>query len=73
MGLSIPHLLILLAVVAVVFGTKKLRNVGEDIGQAIKGFKKGMQDDDSPAQLKADPLAEQPKPSTNESKSEQTH
>ncbi len=47
---SIWHWLIVLVIVALVFGTKKLRNVGEDLGGAVKGFKKGMkdaQDDDS--------------------------
>lgn len=53
---SIWHWLVLLAIIALVFGTKKLRNVGEDVGAAIKGFKKGMQDGEAdPAQLKADP------------------
>lgn len=41
-SLSIWHWLIVLVVVALVFGTKKLRNVGEDLGTAVKGFKKGM-------------------------------
>ncbi|MBX3687913.1 Sec-independent protein translocase subunit TatA [Dokdonella sp.] len=56
---SFWHLLVLLVVVALVFGTKRIRNVGEDLGAAIKSFKKGMQDGDKsePAQLKADPPA----------------
>ena len=54
-GFSIWHWLVLLAIIALVFGTKKLRNVGEDVGAAIKGFKKGMQEGDDKAQLKADP------------------
>lgn len=56
-GLSIWHWLIVLVIVALVFGTKRLRNIGEDVGSAIKGFRKGMQDGDSDAQpqLKADP------------------
>ena len=54
-GFSIWHWLVLLVIIALVFGTKKLRNVGEDVGAAIKGFKKGMQDGDDKAQLKADP------------------
>lgn len=41
---SIWHWLIVLVIVALIFGTKKLRNVGEDLGGAVKGFKKGMQD-----------------------------
>lgn len=50
-GLSIWHWLIVLVVVVMVFGTKKLRNVGEDLGAAVKGFKQGMRDggDDKPA------------------------
>lgn len=56
-GMSIWHWLVLLIVVALIFGTKKLRNVGEDLGSAIKSFRKGMQDGDSQPQLKADPQA----------------
>jgi len=39
---SIWHWLIVLLIVALVFGTKKLRNIGEDLGGAVKGFKKGI-------------------------------
>ena len=41
---SIWHWLIVLAVVVVIFGTKKLRNVGGDLGAAVQGFKGGMKD-----------------------------
>ena len=41
---SIWHWLIVLAVVLLIFGTKKLRNIGEDLGGAVKGFKSGMKD-----------------------------
>jgi sec-independent protein translocase protein TatA len=41
-GLSIWHWLILLVIVLLVFGTKKLRNIGADLGGAVKGFKDGM-------------------------------
>lgn len=41
---SIWHWLIVLAIVVVVFGTKKLRNLGSDLGGAVKGFKDGMKD-----------------------------
>ena len=41
---SIWHWLIVLVVVAMVFGTKKLRNIGSDLGGAVKGFKEGMKD-----------------------------
>ena len=45
MGISMPQLLIILLVVALIFGTKKLRNMGNDLGRAVKGFKKGISDD----------------------------
>lgn len=41
---SIWHWLIVLLIVMLVFGTKKLRNIGEDLGGAVKGFKEGMRD-----------------------------
>jgi len=50
---SIWHWLIVLVIVVMVFGTKKLKNVGTDLGAAVKGFKDGMKDgsaaDASPA------------------------
>jgi sec-independent protein translocase protein TatA len=50
---SIWHWLIVLLIVMLVFGTKKLRNMGSDLGGAVKGFKEGMKgpsDDASPPQ-----------------------
>jgi len=44
-SLSIWHWLIVLVVVLLVFGTKKLRNIGSDLGGAVKGFKEGMKED----------------------------
>lgn len=44
MGFSIPHLLVVLAIVIVVFGTKRLRNLGSDLGGAIKGFRSALKD-----------------------------
>ena len=41
---SIWHWLIVLAIVVLVFGTKKLKNIGGDLGAAVKGFKDGMRD-----------------------------
>jgi sec-independent protein translocase protein TatA len=43
-SLSIWHWLIVLAIVVLVFGTKKLKNIGSDLGGAVKGFKDGMKD-----------------------------
>jgi sec-independent protein translocase protein TatA len=48
-GLSIWHWLIVLLVVVLIFGTKKLRNIGQDLGGAVKGFKEGMKTADSEA------------------------
>jgi sec-independent protein translocase protein TatA len=45
-GLSIWHWLIVLLVVVLIFGTKKLRNIGQDLGGAVKGFKEGMKSQD---------------------------
>ena len=42
---SIWHWLIVLAVVVLVFGTKKLRNIGSDLGGAVKGFKEAMREE----------------------------
>jgi sec-independent protein translocase protein TatA len=44
MGLSIPHLLVVLAIVIIVFGTKRLKNLGADLGDAIKGFRNAVKE-----------------------------
>jgi sec-independent protein translocase protein TatA len=47
---SIWHWLIVLLIIVLVFGTKKLRNIGSDLGGAVKGFKDGMRgDEEKPA------------------------
>jgi sec-independent protein translocase protein TatA len=46
-GLSPIHWLIVLVIVVLIFGTKKFRNVGHDLGAAIRGFKQGMNDGDT--------------------------
>jgi sec-independent protein translocase protein TatA len=43
-GFSIWHWLIVLLIVMMIFGTKKLRNIGEDLGGAVRGFKEGMKE-----------------------------
>jgi sec-independent protein translocase protein TatA len=55
MGLSTTHLIIFLVIIIVIFGTKKLRNIGADLGGAVKGFKDGMKDGgaDKPADVPA--------------------
>ena len=47
---SIWHWLIVLLVVVVIFGTKKLRNIGSDLGGAVRGFKEGMKGANEPAE-----------------------
>ena len=47
---SIWHWLIVLVIVVLVFGTKKLRNVGQDLGGAVKGFKDGMKESEKAAE-----------------------
>ena len=47
---SVWHWLLLLAIVLVVFGTKKIRNIGPDLGAAIRDFKKGLSGDDEAKQ-----------------------
>ncbi|NCN98425.1 MAG: Sec-independent protein translocase subunit TatA [Rhodoferax sp.] len=52
-SLSIWHWLIVLLIVIMVFGTKKLKNIGSDLGGAVKGFKEGMKEGgNSPAEDK---------------------
>jgi sec-independent protein translocase protein TatA len=45
---SVWHWLIVLLIVVLVFGTKKLKNIGSDLGGAVKGFKDGMKDGSQP-------------------------
>lgn len=52
---SIWHWLIVLLIVVMVFGTKKLKNVGTDLGAAVKGFKDGMKDGNTSAEAAAAP------------------
>jgi sec-independent protein translocase protein TatA len=54
MGISIPQLLIILLIVALLFGTKKLRGIGSDMGSALKGFRNAMRDDDPDTASKTD-------------------
>ena len=59
---SIWHWLIVLLIVVMVFGTKKLKNMGSDLGGAVKGFKDGMKDGsaDTPAAPPAGQVANNP-------------
>ena len=60
-GISIWQLLIILAIVILVFGTKRLKNIGADLGNAVKGFRSAMSsadkdDDGEPKSLEQDPV-----------------
>ncbi|MGB3724576.1 MAG: twin-arginine translocase TatA/TatE family subunit [Glaciecola sp.] len=65
-GINIWSIVVILVLVVLLFGTSKLRNVGSDLGSALKGFKKAMADDDEKPKQDADfePLD---KPSANSS------
>ncbi|GAA4329000.1 Sec-independent protein translocase subunit TatA [Variovorax defluvii] len=67
-SLSIWHWLIVLLVVVMIFGTKKLRNMGSDLGGAVKGFKDGMKDGSAPET----PAAPNPQVSSNNSADKST-
>lgn len=61
---SIWHWLVVLVIVVLIFGTGKLKNMGKDLGGAVKGFKEGMkeaQEDTMPAQVADQKKAEEPK------------
>ncbi|HAS61648.1 MAG TPA: twin-arginine translocase subunit TatA [Vibrio sp.] len=51
-GISIWQLLIVAVIVVLLFGTKKLRNIGGDLGSAVKGFKKAMSDEETQQEKK---------------------
>ncbi len=59
-SLSIWHWLIVLVVVILVFGTKKLKNLGSDLGGAVKGFKDGMKEGGQPPADEAAATAAKP-------------
>ncbi|GAC1378237.1 MAG: twin-arginine translocase TatA/TatE family subunit [Aquirhabdus sp.] len=50
-GLSPAHIILILIVVVLVFGTSKLKNLGKDLGGAVKGFKEAMKDPEEQARL----------------------
>jgi TatA/E family protein of Tat protein translocase len=49
MGIGIKELMVILAIVVVLFGTKRLKNIGTDLALAVKGFRKAMDDDNGAA------------------------
>ncbi len=67
-GISIWQLLIILVIVMLLFGTKRLRGLGSDLGSALKGFRKGLGDEE-PERLEADPPDQEGEPNKEESRS----
>ena len=68
-GFSIWHWLIVLLIVVMVFGTKKLKNIGSDLGGAVKGFKDGMKEgEQGSADAAAAPAAKVTQDNTRASK-----
>lgn len=71
-GISIWNLLIILAIIVLLFGTKKLRGIGTDLGSAIKGFRNSIKDEDqqditdSQTNTKTAQLTETTKPATEQ-------
>lgn len=57
MGFSTTHLIIFLVIIILIFGTKKLKNIGSDLGGAVKGFKDGMKDGSTPEKPAETPVA----------------
>lgn len=53
-GFGMTELIVILVIVVMLFGTKKLRNMGGDLGSAIKGFRKAMTSDEEPKTLQND-------------------
>lgn len=67
-GISVTQLIIIAVIILLLFGTKKLRNVGGDLGAAVKGFKKAMSDDTKDAKKEESKVLEE----TNAVKTEVT-
>lgn len=57
-NISIWQLLIVLAIIVLLFGTKKLRGIGSDLGSAVRGFRSSIKDDDAEQQPDAAPNAQ---------------
>ena len=65
-GLSIQHVLIFAIVVILLFGTSKLKNLGKDVGGAIKDFKKSVQDEELATKLNEPRSVEQQHQNNND-------
>jgi sec-independent protein translocase protein TatA len=70
MGISVTKLLIVLAIIVVLFGTKRLRNVGSDLGDAIKNFRLAIKDgeNEKTAEKEEDAVKDETTPGNKEQK-----
>lgn len=69
-GISIWQLLIVLGIIILIFGTKKLRNVGSDLGGAVKGFKQAVNEEEDKAKPQAK-VAHEEQPNTYDVRAEE--
>ena len=65
-GISIWQLLIILVIVIMLFGTKRLRTLGSDLGSAVKGFRKSMSDDGDTPKAEANDADDAPDTTSND-------
>ena len=61
-GLGVPELLIIFAIIVVIFGARRLPELGSGLGKAIKGFKSGIKDDEIDVTPKTDEVSDGEKP-----------
>jgi sec-independent protein translocase protein TatA len=59
-GISLPHILLLLVIVVLIFGTGKLKNAGKDLGGFFKGFKEGMKGEEEKPEQPTQQISQQP-------------
>lgn len=71
MGISIWQLLIILLIILLLFGTKRLRTIGEDLGNALRSFRKGMQEDEEESKSSAHKA--EPTETQNTQHTQETH
>lgn len=70
-GISIWQLAILVLIIVLLFGTKKLRTLGMDLGESVKGFKKAMNEEAKPADASFDKVEQKQKAQPEQEKSKE--
>jgi len=72
-GLGIPELLVILAIVLLIFGPKRLKNIGSDLGNAIKGFRTAVSEEEKPQEQAEAKIIEGEATETTKEKASQEH